>query len=120
MKFYLFGLILGLTSINSYAFNNNNKYQYEDFLNSLDRGIYLQEQIDSLDRFKINKCEKITKFKQIGNDSLVLHLQVLCQGFHDELYLFLPKRVDKDLIVNTCKEIENKPNMSVRCGESLK
>jgi hypothetical protein len=119
MRFYLIGAFLGLISLNSYASDKTKKYQYEDFLNSSDRGIYLQEQIDTLESFKTKKCEKIIKFKQIGNDSLVLHLQAVCKGSDENLYLFLPKAVNKDLLINTCKEVESKPNMKIRCGESL-
>lgn len=118
MKVYLIGLFLGLISIKSYAFDNNN-YKYENFLNASDRGVYLQKQIDSLDRFQQNRCEQVLKFKQIDNDSSVLHLQVLCKGFDNNLYLFLPKTVDKNFIVNTCKEAEIK-SMKVKCGKSLK
>jgi len=119
MKISLIGLFLTLININSYANENTEKYQYEKFLNSSDRGIYIKEQIDLNENFKDNKCGKVLKFTQISNDNLVLHLQVLCEGFDENLYLFLPKILDKDLIINTCSELKTRSNIKTKCGIAL-
>lgn len=123
MRLGLFGLFFITLSVNCNANEMNKKYQYEDFLISSDRGLYLQQQIDSNNYLEKvvgeKKCEKILKFTQISNDGLVLHLQVLCKNFDENLHVFMPKTVDKDLVINKCEEVEKNPNIKTKCQKIL-
>ncbi len=121
MKYHFLIFLLGLSSIDAVAFDN--KYQYENFLSSSNRGKYLQEQIDSnsdIHNLGNKKCEELLKFKQINNSSSNLQLQAVCKGISEDLHINLGKAYDSQLTVNTCSSINEKQQEFTKCGKSIR
>lgn len=115
MKKITLALILSLLSFNSYS---NQGVQFNDFSNNFEKGKYLQNRINQELLGKVDKCETVSRFLKLDENSDILFLQVSCKNIQDDFQVLLSKKHNLST-VNTCTEAKKKYSEETRCRQKL-